>query len=104
MGIACETGRAYVNIKEETLGAEETVCREDELLPEPRNMYHNFWVNVSNCKPVDKTQLTLQFWVTFADKQIGESCKVVVVCFLLVSLLSLGATVMGAGPPWVWGL
>uniref|UniRef100_A0A8C0F8E8 CUB domain containing protein 1 n=1 Tax=Bubo bubo TaxID=30461 RepID=A0A8C0F8E8_BUBBB len=73
MGIVCETGRAYVNIKEETLGAEETVCREDEQLPEPRNMYHDFWVNVSNCKPVDKTQLTLQFWVTFADKQIGES-------------------------------
>uniref|UniRef100_A0A8C0FGM2 CUB domain containing protein 1 n=1 Tax=Bubo bubo TaxID=30461 RepID=A0A8C0FGM2_BUBBB len=70
MGIVCETGRAYVNIKEETLGAEETVCREDEQLPEPRNMYHDFWVNVSNCKPVDKTQLTLQFWVTFADKQI----------------------------------
>uniref|UniRef100_A0A8C0F6Y2 CUB domain containing protein 1 n=1 Tax=Bubo bubo TaxID=30461 RepID=A0A8C0F6Y2_BUBBB len=72
MGIVCETGRAYVNIKEETLGAEETVCREDEQLPEPRNMYHDFWVNVSNCKPVDKTQLTLQFWVTFADKQIGR--------------------------------
>ncbi|NWS94757.1 CDCP1 protein, partial [Mionectes macconnelli] len=70
MGIACETGRAYVNIKEDTLGAEETVRREDELLPAPRNMYHNFWVNVSNCKPVDRTQLTLQFWVTFADKQI----------------------------------
>ncbi|NXE78232.1 CDCP1 protein, partial [Cochlearius cochlearius] len=70
MGIACETGRAYVNIKEETQGAEETVRREDELLPEPRNMYHNFWVNISNCKPVDKTQLTLQFQVTFADRQI----------------------------------
>ncbi|NWR28046.1 CDCP1 protein, partial [Tachuris rubrigastra] len=70
MGIACETGRAFVNIKEEALGAEEIVRREDELLPDPRNMYHNFWVNVSNCKPVDRTQLTLQFWVTFADKQI----------------------------------
>ncbi|NWQ66596.1 CDCP1 protein, partial [Neopipo cinnamomea] len=70
MGIVCETGRAYVNVKEEILGAEETVRREDELLPDPRNMYHNFWVNVSNCRPVDRTQLTLQFWVTFADKQI----------------------------------
>lgn len=97
MGIACETGRAYVNIKEELLGAEEVVRREDELLPQPRNMYHNFWVNVSNCKPVDKTQLTLQFWVTFADKQIGEPWKVVVVRFLLVSLLSLGVTVVGGG-------
>ncbi|NXY90490.1 CDCP1 protein, partial [Alcedo cyanopectus] len=70
MGIACETGRAYVNIKEEAPGAEETVRREDEPLPGPRYMYHDFWVNVSNCKPVDKKQLTLQFWVTFSDKQI----------------------------------
>uniref|UniRef100_A0A8C3UWI6 CUB domain containing protein 1 n=1 Tax=Catharus ustulatus TaxID=91951 RepID=A0A8C3UWI6_CATUS len=70
MGVACETGRAFVNIKEETLGAEEIVCREDELLPQPRNMHHNFWVNVSNCKPVDKTRLTLQFQVTFADKPV----------------------------------
>ncbi|NWR14169.1 CDCP1 protein, partial [Emberiza fucata] len=70
MGIACEMGRAFVNIKEETLGAEEIVRREDELLPQPRNMLHSFWVNISNCKPVDKTQLALQFWVTLADKQL----------------------------------
>lgn len=95
MGIMCETGRAYVNIKEEVLGAEEIVRREDELLPKPRNMYHDFWVNVSNCKPVDKTQLTLQFWVALADKQIGESCEAVVVCFLLISLLFLGGNSSG---------
>ncbi|XP_031446210.1 CUB domain-containing protein 1 [Phasianus colchicus] len=70
MGITCETGRAYVNIKEQMPGAEETVRREDELLPQPRNMHHNFWVNVSNCKPVDPMQLTLKFWVTFVEKQI----------------------------------
>ncbi|NXP52286.1 CDCP1 protein, partial [Heliornis fulica] len=92
MGVACETGRAYVNVKEETLGAEETVCREDELLPQPRNMYHNFWVNVSNCKPVDKTQLTLQFWVTFTDKQIDLGVILAVVAGAVV-LLIIGLTV-----------
>ncbi|XP_074754242.1 CUB domain-containing protein 1 [Athene noctua] len=92
MGIICETGRAYVNIKEETLGAEETVCREDEQLPEPRNMYHDFWVNVSNCKPVDKTQLTLQFWVTFADKQIDLGVVLAVVAGAGV-LAAIGLTV-----------
>ncbi|KAM6210713.1 CUB domain-containing protein 1 [Sarcoramphus papa] len=92
MGIACETGRAYVNIKEEALGAEETVRREDELLPEPRNMYHNFWVNVSNCKPVDKTQLTLQFQVTFADKQIDLGVILAVVAGAGV-LVAIGLTV-----------
>ncbi|KFQ36973.1 CUB domain-containing protein 1, partial [Mesitornis unicolor] len=92
MGIVCETGRAYVNIKEETLGAEETVRREDELLPEPRNMYHNFWVNVSNCRPVDKMQLTLQFWVTLADKQIDLGVILAVVAGAGV-LLTIGLTV-----------
>ncbi|XP_009992415.1 PREDICTED: CUB domain-containing protein 1 [Chaetura pelagica] len=92
MGISCETGRAYVNIKEETLGAEETVRREDELLPEPRNMYHNFWVNISNCKPVDRMQLSLQFWVAFADKQIDLGVILAVVAGAGV-LVAIGLTV-----------
>ncbi|NXM03578.1 CDCP1 protein, partial [Tyrannus savana] len=92
MGIACETGHAYVNIKEETPGAEETVRREDEPLPNPRNMYHNFWVNVSNCKPVDRTQLTLQFWVTLADKQIDLGIILGIVAGAGV-LVAIGLTV-----------
>ncbi|NXE87718.1 CDCP1 protein, partial [Menura novaehollandiae] len=92
MGIACETGRAYVNIKEETPGAEETVRREDELLPEPRKMYHDFWVNVSNCKPVDKMQLSLQFWLTFADKQTDLGIILAVVAGVGV-LTAIGLTV-----------
>lgn len=96
MGIACETGRAYVNIKEQTPGAEEIVRREDELLPEPRNMHRNFWVNISNCKPVDNMQLTVQFWVTLAEKQIGEFWEFVVACFTLALFLSIGRTIMHA--------
>ncbi|XP_015475714.1 CUB domain-containing protein 1 [Parus major] len=92
MGIACETGRAFVNIKEEALGAEEIVRREDELLPQPRIMHHNFWVNVSNCKPVDKTQLVLQFWVTLADKQIDLGIILAVVAGAGV-LTAIGLTV-----------
>uniref|UniRef100_A0A8C8S8F7 CUB domain containing protein 1 n=1 Tax=Pelusios castaneus TaxID=367368 RepID=A0A8C8S8F7_9SAUR len=69
MDIACETGRAYVNIKEQKPKAEETVRREDELLPEPLHMYHHFWVNISNCKPVNKKQLSLQLWVTFIQQK-----------------------------------
>ncbi|NXP25044.1 CDCP1 protein, partial [Scytalopus superciliaris] len=92
MGVTCETGRAYVNIKEDTAGAEETVRREDELLPDPRNMYHNFWVNVSNCRPVGMTQLTLQFWVTFADRQIDLGIILAVVAGAGV-LVAIGLTV-----------
>ncbi|NXI86216.1 CDCP1 protein, partial [Rhipidura dahli] len=92
MGIACETGRAYLNIKEEAPGAEETVRREDEPLPQPRNMHHSFWVNISNCKPVDKTQLTLQFWVTLADKQMDLGIILAVVAGAGV-LTAIGLTV-----------
>ncbi|XP_033920132.1 CUB domain-containing protein 1 [Melopsittacus undulatus] len=92
MGIVCETGRAYVNIKEETPGAEETVRREDELLPQPRSMYHNFWVNVSNCKPVERTQLTLQFQVTSTEKQIDLGVILAVVAGAGV-LTAIGLTV-----------
>ncbi|NWH76091.1 CDCP1 protein, partial [Piaya cayana] len=92
MDITCETGRAYVNIKEEAPGAEEVVRREDELLPKPRNMYHDFWVNVSNCKPVDKAQLTLQFWVTLTDKQIDLGVILAVVAGAGV-LIAIGLTV-----------
>ncbi|NXO81714.1 CDCP1 protein, partial [Sitta europaea] len=92
MGIACETGHAYINIKEEALGAEEIARREDELLPQPRNMLHNFWVNISNCKPVDKKQLTLQFWVTFADKPIDLGIILAVVAGAGV-LIVIGLTV-----------
>lgn len=80
MGIACETGRAYVNIKEQKPRAEEIVRREDEPLPEPLDMYHHFWVNISNCKPVDKKLLSLQFRVTFMQRKTGE--------FLQVGLIS----------------
>ncbi|NXP39777.1 CDCP1 protein, partial [Leiothrix lutea] len=92
MGLACETGRAYVNVKEEIPGAEEVVRREDELLPPPRDMRHHFWVNVSNCKPVDKTQLALQFWVAFADKQIDLGIILAVVAGAGV-LTAIGLTV-----------
>uniref|UniRef100_A0A8D0H2S0 CUB domain containing protein 1 n=1 Tax=Sphenodon punctatus TaxID=8508 RepID=A0A8D0H2S0_SPHPU len=69
MGIACEKGHAYVNIKEQKPKAEETVRREDEQLPEPLDLYHHFWINISNCKPADKRQLSLQLWVTFVQKK-----------------------------------
>lgn len=83
MGITCQTGRAYLAVKEEAAGAEETVRREDELLPPPRDMHHDFWVNISNCKPSEKMQLDLQFWVTVSDKQLGEACLAVLPCFAL---------------------
>ncbi|NXG44605.1 CDCP1 protein, partial [Psilopogon haemacephalus] len=92
MGIACQTGRAYLTLKEEAAGAEETVRREDELLPKPRDMHHDFWVNVSNCKPSEKMQLALQFWVTVSDKQLDLGVIIAVAAGAGV-LTAIGLTV-----------
>ncbi|XP_039382992.1 CUB domain-containing protein 1 [Mauremys reevesii] len=90
MDITCETGRAYVNIKEQKPKAEETVRREDELLPEPLHMYHHFWVNISNCKPVNKKQLSLQFWVTFVSQKTDLSLIIAVVVGVAGALSIIG--------------
>uniref|UniRef100_A0A8C3SHX2 CUB domain containing protein 1 n=1 Tax=Chelydra serpentina TaxID=8475 RepID=A0A8C3SHX2_CHESE len=90
MDIACETGRAYVNIKEQKPKAEETVRREDELLPEPLHMYHHFWVNISNCKPVNKKQLSLQFWVTFVPQKTDLTVIIAVVVGVAGALSIIG--------------
>ncbi|NXS51712.1 CDCP1 protein, partial [Brachypteracias leptosomus] len=92
MGLACETGRAYLSLKEEAPRAEETVRREDEALPRPRTLHHPFWLNISNCKPLEKTQLTLHFWVTLADKGTDLGVILAVVAGAGV-LVAIGATV-----------
>ncbi|XP_028927055.1 CUB domain-containing protein 1 [Ornithorhynchus anatinus] len=69
MGVACETGRAYMIIREQIPKAEEMVTREDELLPKPQVLHHSFWVNVSNCSPMKGKQLDLLFWVTLSPRK-----------------------------------
>ncbi|CAM2105700.1 unnamed protein product [Caretta caretta] len=93
MDIACETGRAYVNIQEQKPKAEETVRREDELLPEPLHMYHHFWVNISNCKPVNKKQLSLQFWVTFVPQKRDVTVIIAVVVGVAGALSIIGIVI-----------
>uniref|UniRef100_A0A8C4VR12 CUB domain containing protein 1 n=1 Tax=Gopherus evgoodei TaxID=1825980 RepID=A0A8C4VR12_9SAUR len=90
MDITCEIGRAYVNIKEQKPKAEETVRREDELLSEPLLMYHHFWVNISNCKPVNRKQLSLQFWVTFVSQKTDLSLIIAVVVGVAGALSIVG--------------
>ncbi|XP_070583464.1 CUB domain-containing protein 1 isoform X11 [Erythrolamprus reginae] len=65
MGITCEKSRAYIYIKEQSTKAVETVCRDDNVLPKTLNLRQHFWINITNCKPSAKQQLSLQFLVTF---------------------------------------
>ncbi|ETE62425.1 CUB domain-containing protein 1 [Ophiophagus hannah] len=65
MGITCEKSRAFIYIKEQSARAVETVCRDDNVLPKTLNLRQHFWINITNCKPSAKQQLSLQFLVTF---------------------------------------
>ncbi|KAM6451291.1 CUB domain-containing protein 1 isoform 2-T2 [Liasis olivaceus] len=65
MGITCEKSRAFIYVKEQSPKAVETVCRDDNVLPKTLNMRQNFWINITNCKPSAKQQLSLQFLVMF---------------------------------------
>uniref|UniRef100_A0A6J0URK1 CUB domain-containing protein 1 isoform X1 n=1 Tax=Pogona vitticeps TaxID=103695 RepID=A0A6J0URK1_9SAUR len=69
MGVTCERGRAYINIKEQNPNAEETVCRDDQILPKTLDMRHHFWINITNCKPSAKQLLSMQLMVTFIQKK-----------------------------------
>ncbi|XP_072507498.1 CUB domain-containing protein 1 [Notamacropus eugenii] len=69
MGVSCETGRAFMIIQEQKAKAEEIVSRDDDPLPKPRDLHHNFWVNISNCSPMNGKQLDLQFCVSLAPKK-----------------------------------
>ncbi|KAH0627242.1 hypothetical protein JD844_002748 [Phrynosoma platyrhinos] len=68
MGVTCEKGRAYINIREQNLKAEETVCREDQILPKNIEMHDRFWMNITNCKPAARQLLSMQFMVTLVQK------------------------------------
>ncbi|XP_013926431.1 PREDICTED: CUB domain-containing protein 1 isoform X3 [Thamnophis sirtalis] len=65
MGITCEKSRAFIYVKEQSAKAVETVCRDDNVLPKTLNLRQDFWINITNCKPSAKQQLSLQFLVTF---------------------------------------
>ncbi|KAJ7322590.1 hypothetical protein JRQ81_018877 [Phrynocephalus forsythii] len=69
MGVTCEKGRAYINIKEHNPNADETVCRDDQILPKTLEMRHHFWINITNCKPSAKKLLSMQLMVTLTQEK-----------------------------------
>ncbi|XP_074051315.1 CUB domain-containing protein 1 [Macrotis lagotis] len=89
MGVSCETGRAYMIIQEQKAKAEEIVSRDDELLPKPRDLHHNFWVNVSNCSPMNGKQLDLQFCVSLTPRKTD-------MMVIILAVVGGGATLLFA--------
>ena len=69
-GLACQSGRAFMIIQEQQSRAEEIFSLEEEVLPKPSFHHHSFWVNISNCSPMNGKQLDLLFWVTLTPRTV----------------------------------
>lgn len=69
-GLACQSGRAFMIIQEQQTRAEEIFSLEEEVLPKPSFHHHSFWVNISNCSPMNGKQLDLLFWVTLTPRTV----------------------------------
>lgn len=67
-GVVCQSGRAFMIIQEQQSRAEEIFSLEEEVLPKPSFHRRNFWVNISNCSPMNGKQLDLLFWVTLTPR------------------------------------
>ncbi|XP_053121986.1 CUB domain-containing protein 1 [Hemicordylus capensis] len=86
MGVTCESGRANIYIQEQSPKAEETVRRDDQLLPKTLDMSNNFWINITNCKPAAKQQLSVQFKMTF-HKKAGKLAAIIGAVFGGIAVL-----------------
>ncbi|XP_060103700.1 CUB domain-containing protein 1 [Heteronotia binoei] len=91
--LTCDKAWAYVYVKEQRPNGEEISCRNDESLPKVPHMRHNFWVNISNCKPSPQKLLSMQFAVTITDKKSGLAVIIGVVAGVLAVLIVIGLAV-----------
>ncbi|XP_012575982.1 PREDICTED: CUB domain-containing protein 1 isoform X2 [Condylura cristata] len=78
-GLVCQTGRAFMIIQEQRSHAEEIFSLEEEVLPKPTFRHHSFWVNISNCSPVNGKQLDLLFWVTLTPRTMDLNVVIIAV-------------------------
>lgn len=60
-------------IQEQQTRAEEIFSLEEEVLPKPSFHRYSFWVNISNCSPVNGKHLDLLFWVTLTPRTVGKN-------------------------------
>ncbi|XP_040595913.1 CUB domain-containing protein 1 [Mesocricetus auratus] len=92
-GVVCQTGRAYMIIQEPQTRAEEIFSLEEEVLPKPRFHRHNFWVNISNCSPMNGKQLDLLFWVTLTPRTVDLAVIIGAAGGGALLLFALGLTI-----------
>ncbi|XP_054848078.1 CUB domain-containing protein 1 [Eublepharis macularius] len=93
MGVICEEGWANVYVNEQTPNADNIVLRNDQLLPRTLDMRHNFWINISNCKPARNNILSMQFTVTIAGKKSDVAIIAGGVAGVLAVLTAIGLAV-----------
>ncbi|XP_048367705.1 CUB domain-containing protein 1 [Sphaerodactylus townsendi] len=93
MDVSCEESWAHFYVNEQRPNAEETVRRNDQPLPKSLDMRHNFWLNITNCKPSAKQFLSLQFSVTITDKRSDVTVIIGVVAGGLAVVAIIGLAV-----------
>ncbi|KAE8597008.1 hypothetical protein XENTR_v10016322 [Xenopus tropicalis] len=72
MDIMCETGRAFINIKEQKSSGPDIVLKDYDTFPSSINLFYPFWFNITNCKPKSRSQkLQIQFSVMFTQTKSG---------------------------------
>lgn len=80
-------------IQEPQTRAEEIFSLEEEVLPKPRFHRHNFWVNISNCSPMNGKQLDLLFWVTLTPRTVDLAVIIGAAGGGALLLFALGLTI-----------
>ncbi|XP_041439873.1 CUB domain-containing protein 1-like [Xenopus laevis] len=88
MAIICETGRAFINIKEQKSAGPDIVLKDYDTLPSSINLFYPFWLNISNCKPkVWSKKLQIQFSVMFIQTESDLTTILIAACSAIAAVI-----------------
>ncbi|XP_066485276.1 CUB domain-containing protein 1 [Tiliqua scincoides] len=93
IGVTCESGEVNVHIEEQRPNPKKFTIRDDQKLPKTVDLYHHFWVNITNCKPDAKRGLCVRYKVQFFQKKTGLAAIIGAVVGGIVGLAAIGLLV-----------
>lgn len=93
IGVTCEKGEVNVHIEEQRPNPKKMTFRDDQKLPKSIDLYHNFWVNITNCKPDAKRGLCVQYRVQFLQTKTGLAAIIGALVGGIVGIAAIGLLV-----------
>ncbi|OCT75976.1 CUB domain-containing protein 1 isoform X2 [Xenopus laevis] len=88
MDIMCDTGRAFINIKEQKSTGPDIVLKDYDTLPSSINLFYPFWLNISNCKPKFlSNKLQIQFSVMFTQTKSDLTTILIAACSAIAAVI-----------------